>query len=192
MRFLDAPGIQYMFDMPNCNLDCELINDGGRQMKSSTPGLFDRLLDMPVRSGSGAAGARAALEDLKDAVARDLEALLNTRTALDEDALKQYPECGRSILTYGLGDFAGLSLSSPDDRAHICRCLESAIAQHEPRLRKVQAVLEPDGVEVNRLNFSIKALLVVSTSQEMVNFDAVLTPSSLRYSINKSAPAARS
>lgn len=157
-------------------------------MKAVTPGLFDRLLDVPVRSGP--AGSRAALEDLKDAVARDLEALLNTRSALPEALLDKYPECRASILGYGLGDFAGLSLSSPDDRAHICSCLEQAIARHEPRLRNVKAMLEVGGVEVNRLNFSIKALLVVSSSQETVNFDAVLQPSSLRYSINKAAPAA--
>jgi type VI secretion system protein ImpF len=38
---------------------------------------------------------------------------------------------------------------------------------------------------VNRLNFSITALLVASSSQEPVNFDAVLQRSTLQYSINK-------
>jgi type VI secretion system protein ImpF len=122
---------------------------------------------------------------MKDSVARDLEALLNTRTVIPEDLLKRYPECGRSIVTFGLNDFAGRSLSSTDDRAYICLCLEKAIARHEPRLRNVKASLEIREDSVNRLNFAITALLVVSSSQEPVNFDAILQPSSLHYTISK-------
>ncbi len=154
-------------------------------MKGFTPGLFDRLLDYPVSGASSATVSIMSVEDLKDSVARDLEALLNTRTVIPEGLLKRYPECGRSIITYGLNDFAGRSLSSPDDRAYICMCLEKAIARHEPRLRNVKASLEVREDSINRLNFAITALMVVSSSQEPVNFDAVLQPSSLHYTISK-------
>lgn len=159
-------------------------------MKGFTPGLFDRLLGVPVRDAGSATVSLLSFEDLKDAVARDLEALLNTRSAVPDEALQGYPECSGSILTYGLGDFAGRSLSSPDDRAYVCSCLEKAIARHEPRLRKVRASLDVRDDTVNRLNFSINALLVVSSSQEPVNFDAVLQPSTLHYSISKAGRAA--
>jgi len=159
-------------------------------MKGFTPGLFDRLMDVPVNGASSGTVSRLSIEDLKDSVARDLEALLNTRAVIPEDLLKRFPECGRSIATYGLNDFAGLSLSSPDDRAYICRCLEKAIARHEPRLRNVQASLELRADAVNRLNFAITALLVVSSAHEPVNFDAVLQPSSLHYTISKARRAA--
>ena len=161
-------------------------------MKGFTPGLFDRLFDGPVNGASSAVVKRMSVEELKDSVARDLEALLNTRTVIPEELLKRFPECGRSILTYGLNDFAGCSLSSQDDRAFICQCLEKAIARHEPRLRNVKASLEIREDSINRLNFAITALMVVSTSQEPVNFDAVLQPSSLHYTISKArrtAPA---
>jgi type VI secretion system protein ImpF len=162
-------------------------------MKGFTPGLFDRLLGVPVRGASSASGAtlaRMSLEDLKDAVARDLEALLNTRSVLQEDDLKLFPECSESVVSYGLNDFADRSLSSPTDRAYICECLEKTIARHEPRLRNAKASLDMRDEMVNRLNFSITALLVASTSQEPVNFDAVLQPSSLHYSISKAGRAA--
>ena len=159
-------------------------------MKGFTPGLFDRLMDVPVNGASNGTVSRLSIEDLKDSVARDLEALLNTRAVIPEDILKRFPECGRSIATYGLNDFAGLSLSSSDDRAYICRCLEKAIARHEPRLRNVQASLELRADSVNRLNFAITALLVVSSAHEPVNFDAVLQPSSLHYTISKARRAA--
>ena len=154
-------------------------------MKGFTPGLFDRLMDMPVSGATSAIQQRMSIEELKDSVARDLEALLNTRTVIPEGFLKRYPECARSIVTYGLNDFAGRSLSSTDDRAFICMCLEKAIARHEPRLRNVKASLEVREDSTNRLNFAITALMVVSTSQEPVNFDAVLQPSSLHYTISK-------
>jgi type VI secretion system protein ImpF len=152
--------------------------------KSFMPGLFDRLIE---HAGQGPAGTvpRVSLEEMKDAVARDLEALLNTRANAPEDAFRRFPECARSIVTYGLHDFAGLSLSSFDDRAFICRSLEAAIARHEPRLRNVQARLELRDDAVNRLNFSITALMVVSTAHEPVNFDAVLQPSSQHYTISR-------
>ncbi|MFL6656568.1 MAG: type VI secretion system baseplate subunit TssE [Massilia sp.] len=159
-------------------------------MKGFTPGLFDRLLDVPVKGATSATVSRMSVEDLKDSVARDLEALLNTRTVIPEELLKRYPECSRSIVTYGLNDFAGRSLSSHDDRAYICLCLEKAIARHEPRLRNVKASLEVREDAINRLNFAITALMVVSSSQEPVNFDAVLQPSSLHYTISKARRAA--
>lgn len=159
-------------------------------MQGFTPGLFDRLLGVPPRGASGdAALPRISLEELKDTIGRDLEALLNTRSVLPDDLLKDYPECSRSVVSYGLNDFAAYSLSSPTDRAYVCTCLEKTIERHEPRLRNVKASLEARDATVNRLNFSITAMLVASTSQEAVGFDAVLQPSSLHYSISKARRA---
>lgn len=162
-------------------------------MKGYTPGLFDRLLHAanpgPGHGPGKNAAQRLTIEELKDSVARDLEALLNTRSSIPEDALKAYPECSRSMVTYGLGDFADRCLSSPTDRAAICASIEKTIACHEPRLQKVRASLDLQGESVNRLNFSITAVLVASVSQEPVNFDAVLTPSTLQYSISKAGKA---
>ena len=110
---------------------------------------------------------------------------------MPENALQGFPECSNSLVTYGLTDFADRSLSSPSDRAYICDCLEKTIVRHEPRLRKVKAMLEVrDDNSVNRLKFSITALLVVSTSEEPVNFDALLQPSTLQYSISKAGRGA--
>ncbi|RZJ83430.1 MAG: type VI secretion system baseplate subunit TssE, partial [Massilia sp.] len=113
-------------------------------MKGFSPGLFDRLMEGSTRSapqGAPAAVTRLSIEELKDSVARDLEALLNTRAAIGDDRIRAFPECARSIMTYGLKDFAGLSLSSSDDRAYICACIEKTIGRHEPRLRNVRAAL---------------------------------------------------
>jgi len=65
-------------------------------MKGYTPDLFDRLLGQPVRHGTVV--ARLNADELKDAVARDLEALLNTRSIVQEGELAGYTECKTSMV----------------------------------------------------------------------------------------------
>jgi len=57
---------------------------------------------------------------------------------------------------------------------------------------KAQLALRDEAVgpSINRLSFSITAVLVGSVSQEPVNFDAVLQPSTLQYSIRKAGRTA--
>jgi len=143
------------------------------------PGLLDRLMSSTQAAPGSRAGA--ALEQLKAGVARDLEALLNTRAGCPPQIFDDYPQARASILSYGLIDFAAFSLSSSEDRAAICASLKDAIERHEPRLRKVSATLHGS---VNRLDIVIHATLHVAGSAEAVDFDAVLQPSSLHYSIS--------
>lgn len=159
-------------------------------MKGFSPTLFDKLMGETVARPRGASVARLSIDQVKDSVAADLEALLNTRAVISEELLQAYPECHRSIISYGLNDFAGLSLASLDDRSSICRSLEKAISRHEPRLRNVRASLELHQNSINKLNFAITALLVVHESKEPVSFDAVLQPSTLQYSISNTRRAA--
>lgn len=160
-------------------------------MKGTPRTLFDKLLSDSATQANSAHVVRLSVEQVKDAVAFDLEALLNTRAVISEDLLRAYPECHRSIVSYGLSDFAGLSLASLDDRTSVCRSLERTISRHEPRLRNVRATLELSKKSINRLNFSITAMLIISESKEPVLFDAVLTPSSLQYSISNTRRAAQ-
>jgi type VI secretion system protein ImpF len=155
-------------------------------MKGFPQTLFDRLLGEQPSKVSQAAVTRLSIEQVKDSVAADLEALLNTRAVISEETLLAYPECNRSIMSYGLSDFAGLSLASIDDRAFVCRGLERTISRHEPRLRNVRATLEVDQNSINKLYFGITALLVVHEAKEPVSFDALLQPSTLQYSISNS------
>ena len=152
-------------------------------MKAILPGLLDRLMGAAAAAPAAAAGGRPGLELLMECVARDLEALLNTRAGCLPHTFADFPEVRASILNYGLLDFAAFSLSSSEDRAAICASLKDAIERHEPRLRQVSATLHQDGV-VNRLSFVIHATLQLEGRQEAVNFNAVLQPSSLHYAIS--------
>jgi type VI secretion system protein ImpF len=155
-------------------------------MKRFEPSLLDKLFDDDPRSPAPAAMRQWSLEELKSRVARDVEALLNTRIVLTEDELAKLPECRHSVLTYGLNDFAGLSLASHYDRTFICDSIGQAIARHEPRLREVRVSLEINEQSTNALFFVIRATLVVHPAEEPVSFDAMLQASTLQYSVTRS------
>ena len=81
--------------------------------------------------------------DADQALTRDLEALRNPRQEQLTVLPAAYSAVQRSILTYGLPDFTAWSLLSPADRQRLRRALEQAIASSEPRLTRVQVILEP-------------------------------------------------
>lgn len=154
-------------------------------MHGFEPSLFDKLFD---DSPAAALIRRHSIDDLKSAVARDLEALLNTRMVLERRLLDDYPEAACSMLGYGLTDFSSLSLHSVHDRERICSAIRDAIAANEPRLRNVEVSLETDRRLANQLMFSIAAWLMVKPTSEPVGFDAMLQPSTLRYSVANTCP----
>jgi len=152
-------------------------------MDGYRPGLLDRLL------GSHHGGRFLSQEQLVESVARDLEALLNTRTALSQQQLQAYPHCASSILNFGLADFAGLSHSSSEDRQRICSSIRVAVERHEPRLCNVQVTLAERTGTVNRIDIVIVGRLRMHGATEAVRFSAALQPSSLHYSIKRGAIA---
>ncbi len=152
-------------------------------MKGFEPSLYDKLFEADDTAAH--AVRRLSIEELKESVARDIEALLNTRMVFSDETLRRYPECQRSLLTYGLSDFSGLSLASHYDRDFICRSLENAIARHEPRLRQVRVLLQVDGRATSVLYFAITAILDAGAAHEPVTFDATLQPCTLRYAVSK-------
>ena len=153
------------------------------------PTLFERLQDNASQRSAEVDPLRGwTVEELKDSVARDLESLLNSRNAIDLGELGRYEQVRSSIVSYGMCDFVGRSLANPADRLFICRTLEQTIAAHEPRLRDVVVSLVVDERAVNVLHFGISAVMVVHPAQEPVSFDAVLQPTTQRYSVSQGRP----
>ena len=150
------------------------------------PSVLDRLLDDRPGVTSEPVVSRAQnLRALKRSVARDLEALLNTRRELLEEPPEDLVEVGRSIITYGLPDFTSFNLSATDDRARLRRCLEDAVTTFEPRLRRVKVAIEPARPHERVLRFRIDALLRTDPSPEPVVFDMVLQLHTQEYVIQK-------
>ncbi|MFP6562271.1 type VI secretion system baseplate subunit TssE [Paraburkholderia sp. B3] len=158
-------------------------------MKRFEPSFLDKLYDDEPHQPAAAAMRQLSIDELKNTVARDVEALLNTRIAFADEDLAPHPECQYSVLTYGLNDFAGLSLASHYDRAFICKSIQQAIERHEPRLQRVQVKFELNQQSTNALYFAIQAMLVVHPAEEPVNFDAMLQPSTLQYAVTRTRAA---
>jgi type VI secretion system protein ImpF len=149
-----------------------------------SPGLFDRLIDEHPQLETRRAPAWT-LDQLKDAVARDLEALFNTRAALPAGTLDNYPAAAGSVLSYGLVDFAGMCLGSEDDKKAICAAVRQAVDRHEARLYDVCAELRVGPASINRLDLLITCKLRADPAAQPVRFDAELKPSSQRYAIRR-------
>ncbi len=148
------------------------------------PSLLDRLLDdRPEVSEEPISSRTQTVRQLKESVARDLEALLNTRREALEDLPADLAETGRSLLAYGLPDFTSFSLLGPQDRTRIRRIVEQTITTFEPRLARVRVTLEPLREHDRTLRFRVDALLRVDPAPEAVTFDALLQVITQQYMV---------
>lgn len=111
--------------------------------------LFDRLID----DRGGVAPAVWTIAHLKDAVARDLESLLNTLAAMPEHLFAACPEASKAVLTYGLIDFAGMCMTSDTNRKKICAAVLLTTERQESRLHGVTATLRQRTSQINRFDF---------------------------------------
>jgi type VI secretion system protein ImpF len=119
-------------------------------------------------------------DDLKDAIARDLEDLLNTRCAIPDALLNSFPYTRLSILGYGLTDFSAMCVSNNVDKERICAAVAFAVSRYEPRLADVRAQLVRETSAINRIGFVIHARLKDHAADAAVCFDGALEPSGQR------------
>jgi type VI secretion system protein ImpF len=155
-----------------------------RKTEMLVPSVLDRMLDEePAVSHEAPRSHHQALRDLKQAVRRDLENLLNTRHSfLGWDPALE--ELNQSLLNYGLADFTGTGLASAREREEFCRTLEGVLRRHEPRFKSVKVTLLTNAEPLDRtLRFRIDALLRVDPVPEPIVFDSVLEPASAAFSI---------
>lgn len=147
--------------------------------------MFRSLVERLSENGSDSrrAAEYASANDLRDAVSRDLEELLNTRSEGARLIGEAFPECRASSLTYGIPDFSSYSVTAMHDRDRIRRGLEHAISQHEKRLSRVRVALEPPREFERALRFRVDALLSLGPEREKVRFDAVLQLATQVYAV---------
>lgn len=126
-----------------------------------------------------------SLAELKQNVRRDLEWLLNSRSypvEIDEELA----EITKSVVTFGLPDFTGISARNQTDLKRISIELKEAIERFEPRLLDLKVVLEPINSTDRELRFRVEAFLNVEPTPEPVVFDTVLELGSGDFEIRES------
>ncbi len=135
------------------------------------PSVLDRLIDRPRSAGSF---PLIGVRELKRAVARDLEWLLNTRIWLPWE-LDEASEAATSILRYGMPELSMFSATRPGDPQTIASLIERAIRNFEPRLLRhsIKCQISPSEDESKfSLRIRIEAVLHVEPISEPVAFDS--------------------
>ena len=139
-----------------------------------TSSVLDRLLDFEPKISQEAPKSRSkSIRELKQAVRRDMEWLLNTRRYSGEFD-ERLEEILKSVVFYGLPDFTGISVSNDDEQKNLTKSLETAIKNFEPRFIDVKVTLEPTSSTDKVLKFRIEANLDIDPTPEPITFDTIL------------------
>ena len=147
----------------------------GRALQRVRLPLLDRLLDADPGSPRDAPVSPAmALESLRAAVRRDLEALLNARRRrwpLPNTA----PELVVSALGYGIPDATSGTYAMSERREELAREVERVIRRFEPRLQSIRVELRESGNELDRtLRLKVDAILRTDPVPEPISFETVI------------------
>jgi type VI secretion system protein ImpF len=149
--------------------------------------VLDRLIQNP--DAPETVSRSQSVRELKTAVRRDLEWLLNTRSIAVKPP-EGLTELIASAYTYGLGDVTSLSADDPKSRSRLRRMIEESISVFEPRLTGVQVADTATMSEGTRqMRFVIQALLKMDPSPERVSFDTVLDLATGQYAVKGEAGA---
>lgn len=148
----------------------------GSRPRAQLP-LLDRLLDAdPGAPEAPTPSAAEALEQLRTAVRRDLEALLNARRRR-RPLPERLTELPGSVVAYGIPDPASGAYTVPELRAGLAREVETTIRRFEPRLSKVSVTLVANDEGFGgKLKLKVDAVLRADPVPEPVSFETLLEP----------------
>lgn len=158
-----------------------------RENQMLLPSILDRLIDDdPDNSRETPRSRNQVLRELRQSVRRDLEDLLNTRwrcTAWPPN----FDELECSLVNYGIPDFTGTVVNTPEDREEFRRVIEQTIRRFEPRFKTVKVEMLKNSDRTDRtLRFRIDALMYAEPAPEPVVFDSQLEPSTRTFELKGS------
>jgi type VI secretion system protein ImpF len=147
--------------------------------------ILDRLIDEePGLSHEPAPYRYFSMGQVKAAVTRDLENLLNTRRNIQVPPAT-FEELNNSLFVYGVRDYTAQNPRSPAAKRQLRLDLEQTLMRFEPRLRNVTVQVEPSTTSERNLRFRISALLVADPVTEPVTFDTFFDANRGEYVIAK-------
>jgi type VI secretion system protein ImpF len=147
--------------------------------------ILDRLIDRePQLSRESVQYRLLDFSQIKAAVIRDLENLLNTKSQI-MPVPAAYNEVNESVFVYGLSDFTSHNPKSPSVRQVLRQTIEKTISKFEPRLKNVTVQIEAPSEEVRMIRLRITALLVLDPVTEPVTFDTYFDINKGEYTIRR-------
>jgi type VI secretion system protein ImpF len=147
--------------------------------------ILDRLIDRePQLSRESVQYRLLNFSQIKAAVIRDLENLLNTKSQI-MPVPAAYSEVNESVFVYGLSDFTSHNPKSPSVRQVLRQNIEKTISKFEPRLKNVTVQIEAPNEEIRTVRLRISALLVLDPVAEPVTFDTYFDINKGEYTIRR-------
>ena len=166
-------------------------SDSDRVLRQS---VLDRLIDLDRGAAMDPPSTWGqSVRQLKAALCRDLEWLLNTRKPLVElpDGCENLEQ---SLLLYGVTDISSLSRDDMARHAQLAKDVERAVSTFEPRLANVRVSIASaekgaEGGPIRELRFVVEGLLRIDPEPEQVVFDTVLEVSTGDYHVRSDGGA---
>jgi type VI secretion system protein ImpF len=135
--------------------------------------VLDRLVDFdPDVTSEPPASRSKALRQLKQALRRDLEWLLNSRRVVEVP--EGLPLLADSMLAYGLPDFTNVSVRNTNDQHELTLAIEGTLKRFEPRLEDVVVTVANTSLLERAFRFRIEARLRIDPAPEPISFDTTL------------------
>jgi type VI secretion system protein ImpF len=127
------------------------------------PSLLDRLTDYDPTNPKETRDQRVmTLQQIRQAVQRDLASLMNCCALSTTEDLSDYPHAERSVINFGIADLSGRFISGTDTGT-LERLLQAAVATFEPRILpgtvRVRVTTSPDEVNNRAMVFEIEGKL---------------------------------
>ena len=149
------------------------------------PSVLDRLIDLEPRQTREASRSHAvSLREMKAAIRRDVEWLLNSRAFIDAEKLG-LEEAKNSVAVFGLPDITGVGAENLDERKNLTSALEQAIRVFEPRFLNPRITMEPPTSTDRALKFRIETLLDVGSAPQPLVFHTVLQLGSAHFALRQ-------
>jgi len=150
------------------------------------PSIFDRLInEEPGNTNETPKSHTQNMREIREAVMRDLENLLNTRWRCVTWPPKA-SDLSTSLVNYGIPDFSSADLSTDMDRETLRESIEFAIRTFESRFVRVEVDIPKKALKEDRmLHFIIRAELHATPAPEPIVFDSKLEPTDQLFRVRR-------
>jgi type VI secretion system protein ImpF len=146
--------------------------------------VLDRLLDdNPAASHDMPSTMGDQVRDIREAIRRDLEALLNTRRCPDTPPA-ELGELKDALVSYGLDNVVSSNLVTDESKLRLARAIERRIALFETRLSDVEVRILKNRVQGERaLRMRIRASFRVYEGMPPITFESKIDAATQRFLI---------
>ncbi|PRH88002.1 type VI secretion system baseplate subunit TssE [Labrys okinawensis] len=146
--------------------------------------ILDRLLDAtPDLAQDPALSLADQAREMREAIRRDLEALLNTRRCPTSPP-DRLAELGDALVSYGVDGIVSANLVTDEAKLQLARVIERRIALFETRLSNIRVTILKNRTQGERtLRMRIEATFRLYDGMPPINFESTIDPSSQRFQV---------